>query len=101
MTEGSQQVAWFTVYELVAPLLATIPTWPAAGTPAWQQLEDDDPRKWAAILDAGIHWALRIDSEQSARAQASQDISTASDCRSIARRIQQGRGTAYIPRKAS
>ena len=94
-------MAWFAVYELVAPLLATIPAWPAAGTPAWQQLEDDDPRKWAAVLDAGIHWALKIDTEQEARAQASQDISTAVDCRSIARRVQQGRGAAYIKREAS
>ena len=45
------------------------------GTPAWCSLANDDPRKWAALLDASEHWALRVDTCQEARCEASSDIS--------------------------
>jgi hypothetical protein len=81
---GSRQVEWFTVFEFVTRLLATVAPWPAAGTPEWRALSDDDPRKLAAVLEAGIHWSLRIDAQQVAQAQAAHDISTAEDWRQLA-----------------
>jgi hypothetical protein len=83
----SRMVAWFEVYAFVAPLLAGIASRPAAGTPAWCQLPDDDPRKLAAVLEAGVHMALKIDAEQAAKAEASQAISTAADWKQVARNI--------------
>jgi hypothetical protein len=95
----SRMVAWFEVYAFVAPLLAGIAPWPAAGTPAWCQLPDDDPRKLAAVLESSIHWALKIDAEQTVRAEASQQISAAADWTAVARNTQRGRGAAYIERR--
>lgn len=95
----SRQVAWFEVYEFVAELLSETGSWPTAGTPSWAALPDDDPRKLAAVLAAGTHWALRVDCEQTVRAQASQDISTAAKWKAVAQQIHRGRGPAYIPRR--
>jgi hypothetical protein len=98
---GSRMVSWFTVFEFVAPLLARLDSWPAAGTPEWCELDDEDPKKLAGVLEAGIHWSLRVDAEQTARAEASQDISAAADWSAVARTTRTGRGDAYIPRRAS
>ena len=76
MTLASRQVAWFEVYTFVVSLLARTPSWPAAGTPEWCLLDDTNPRKTAAVLDAGVHWALKIDTEQTAQAELSQNLST-------------------------
>ena len=80
----SRQVAWFEVYQFVASLLAGARSWPAAGTPEWCALADGDPRKLTAVLEYGTRWALKVDAEQAARAQASQDISAAEDWRQLA-----------------
>lgn len=98
---GSHMVAWFTVWEYVQQLMPETGSWPRAGTPSWAALDDDDPRKLAAVLEAGVHHALRIDAEQTVRAEASRDVSTAADWTAIAQRTRAGRGNAYIPRKAS
>jgi hypothetical protein len=95
---AARTVAWFVVHEFVAPYLADVEAWPVAGSVAWQQLADDDPRKWAAILDAARHHALRVDAAQEAMAEASHAIAAAADWTAQARRIHQGRGPAYIPR---
>jgi hypothetical protein len=96
----SRSVDWWAVHQLVAPLLGSIGTWPVAGSIAWRQLDDDDPRKWAALLDAARHWALRIETAQAASAQASQNVSAATDWSAIARSHQSRRNSpAYIPRK--
>lgn len=58
-----------------------------AGTPAWRALDDTDPAKWAALLDGGQHWALRIDSCQEATAEASRDISAVVDWPDVAREL--------------
>jgi hypothetical protein len=71
---GSRTVDWWSVHDFVIPLLTEVGTWPVAGTIAWIELDDTDPRKLAAVLDAGRHWALRIDSEQELRAQAAKDV---------------------------
>jgi hypothetical protein len=95
----SRQVAWFEVYSFVAPLLARLDSWPAAGTPAWTALADDDPRKLAAVLESGVRWSLRVDTEQELLAAASSDVSAAADWGSIANRLRRSRGSAYIPRR--
>lgn len=97
----SRTVDWWAVQKFVEPLLDEAGSWPLAGSLAWQQIPDDDPAKLAAVLDAGRHWALRIDTCQDALAQASQAISTAADWPLISRRIHQRRTSGYIPRKAS
>jgi hypothetical protein len=83
----SQQVSWWSVHEFVTPTLQRVGSWPMAGTPAWCSLADDDPQKWAALLDAAQHWALRVDTCQEARCQAGEAISAAADWSAIARRI--------------
>ena len=84
---GSRQVSWWSVHEYVEPLLTQVAAWPMIGTPAWCDLADDDPRKWAAIFDAAQHWALRVETRQAAMAEASHGISAAADGPSIAQRI--------------
>lgn len=74
---ASRAVSWWSVHEHVAPVLDAAGSWPMAGTPAWRQLDDADPRKWAAICDAARHWALRVETCQEAMAQASRDVSAA------------------------
>jgi hypothetical protein len=61
------------------------------GTPAWVSLDDHDPQqrliKWAAALDGGQHWALRLDLNQEARAEASRAVAGAADWTQIGRDI--------------
>ena len=71
-----------------------------AGTLTWQQLEDGDPVKIAALYDAARHHALRVDDAQSALAEASRDISAAADWSALGRNMLR-RNNVYIPRKAS
>jgi hypothetical protein len=102
----SQQVSWWSVVEQAAPLLASVGSWPMIGSPAWCLLADDDPVKLAAIYDAAQHWALRVETCQAARADASHEISGAADWRAIATewfRISSAiaYGAYYIPRAAS
>ena len=58
-----------------------------AGTPAWCALDDTDPAKWAALLDGGQHWALRVDTCQAATVEASRDISAAVNWPDVAREL--------------
>ncbi|MEQ0643793.1 DUF2742 domain-containing protein [Mycobacterium tuberculosis] len=92
-------MSWWAVHELS---LITRRSWMLPGrgrwpAPAWRQLDDADPRKWAAICDAARHWALRVETCQEAMAQASRDVSAAADWPGIAREIVRRRGV-YIPR---
>lgn len=85
----SATVDWFSVHEHVAPFLEGVGSWPMAGTVAWSGLDDDDPRKLAALLDGARHHALRIDAAQEARAEASRAIASAADWLSIGREMHQ------------
>jgi hypothetical protein len=58
---SSRAVCWWEVNTFVAPLLARVGSWPMAGSVAWCALADDHPAKWAALLDAAQHWALRVE----------------------------------------
>lgn len=85
----AQSVSWFEVHLWVQPYLDATGDYPMVGTPAWEALPDDDRRKWAAALDAARHWALRVETCQQARAEASQAISAAADWSQVARELQQ------------
>jgi Protein of unknown function (DUF2742) len=84
---SSQAVSWWDVHEHVAPFLQAAESWPTVGTPAWCSLTNDDPRKMAALLDAAQHWALRMDSCQEARCEASRSVSSALDWPAVAQEI--------------
>lgn len=62
-----------------------------AGTPAWCALDDGDPVKTAALLDAAQHWALRVETCQQAACDASREISAAEDWSAIAQHVQDRR----------
>lgn len=83
----ARSVNWWTVHQFVVGWLEQSPGWPMAGSVAWQQLRDDDPRKWASLLDAARHWALRIDTMQEARAEASRAVAAAADWPAAAREL--------------
>jgi hypothetical protein len=76
---GSAAVSWWSVHEHVAPLLESVGSWPTVGTPEWCELDDDDPRKAAALFDAARHWALRIETSQQQLAETSRDVAAAAD----------------------
>lgn len=95
----TRAVDFFEVHRLVAPILAGIESWPAAGTLTWRRLADTDPAKWAAILDMARYGTLHLQLRQEALNQASHEIAAAADWSALARSIAHGRGTAYIPRR--
>jgi Protein of unknown function (DUF2742) len=96
----SQQVDWWSVHDFVAAVLNQVNNWPLLGTPSWCSLANDDPAKWAALLDAAQHHALRIETAQQALREASHDISAAADWSGLAREIR-SRNESYIKRVAS
>lgn len=98
MSVASRQVAWVAVLEFVQRLGIDPTTVITAGTPAWRQLDDEDPDKLAAVLAAGVHHALRMDLAQEALAEASREIASAAPWGELGRLIAQGRGPAYVPR---
>lgn len=94
---ASQQVSWWSVHELIQPVLNQVNGWPMLGTPAWCSLAHDDPRKWCALLDGAQHWALRLELGQEATADASRAVAAATDWKSVASEIQQ-RNSFYADR---
>lgn len=99
---NSRQVSWWATHEFVEQLRAQLNCGPApaAGTPAWQQLEPADPRKLLALADAGQHHVLRIETAQEAAAAASKAIAAATDWPAASRSIRRHQG-AYIPRRTA
>ncbi|MGO9925136.1 MAG: DUF2742 domain-containing protein [Mycobacterium sp.] len=102
---GSRKVSFWQVREFVTAVLDQVNGWPMAGTVAWCLLAHDDPRKWAALLDAAQHWALRVETCQEAMAEASRAISADADWGAVARgHLRQANAVAsgaYIPRKTA
>lgn len=84
---ASQQVSWSDVHAFVLPKLQLVQDWPIIGSPAWCELDDRDRVKWASALDAGQHWALRLEYFQQVECEASTAISAAEDWANIARVI--------------
>jgi hypothetical protein len=89
----AQQVTWWEVHLYRDRVLkwSAVRHFPMVGTPAWCDLDDDDPVKLAAVFDAAQHWALRVDTCQEAMAAASRDISAAVDWPTVAKRMQDQR----------
>ena len=83
---SSQQVSWWSVHEYVIEVLNRRGSWPMVGTPAWCILGNDDPVKVAALFDAAQHWALQVEINQEARADASRAVSAGVDWPAFARK---------------
>lgn len=88
MTE-SQQVSFWSVHTFVERYLATAGEFPMCGSPAWCLLPDDSREKWAALLDFAQHHALRVETAQEQRAEASRDVAAAADWPQVARELLQ------------
>ena len=88
---SSQQVSWLSVYDFAVPKLRLVGDWPMVGSPLWCHLDDRDQIKWASILDAAQHWALRVEHFQQADCEASRVISAAADWSALAARIRDER----------
>lgn len=82
-------VNWEPVHRLVQPVLAAVESWPLVGSLEWCRLADDDPRKWAAVLDGGQHWALRVEGHQRAFGEASKAVAAAADWPQVAREVRE------------
>ncbi|WP_418003355.1 DUF2742 domain-containing protein [Mycobacterium sp. PDNC021] len=97
----TRQVDFYPVHLLVAPILASVESWPIVGTLPWQALADTDPAKWAAVLDVAQYGALHLQLRQETLAESAKELASAENWSALAQRVQNGRGEAYIPRKAS
>ncbi|UUO03860.1 DUF2742 domain-containing protein [Mycolicibacterium novocastrense] len=84
---ASQQVSWLEVHDFVMPTLRRVGDWPMVGTPDWCQLDDRDPVRYASVLDAAQHWALRVEYFQQAGCEAAQAISLSEDWSVLAQRV--------------
>lgn len=62
-------------------------TLPWAGTPAWRELDDADPRKLLSLAIAGEHHVLRVEIGQEQRAQAAEDVWGGADWSEAARQL--------------
>jgi hypothetical protein len=82
---ASQQVSWLSVHDFAVPRLRKVGDWPMVGSPLWCDLGDRDLAKWASVLDAAQHWALRIETCQQAECEASRSIAAAEDWLAVAR----------------
>lgn len=91
---SARSVSWWSVHEFVTGVTDGVGEYPVAGTPEWCDLDDDDDRKLAAVLDAGQHHALRMETAQEALADASRAVAASCDWSEVGR----GRGRAYIKR---
>ncbi len=104
-TLSSQQVSWSEVHLFIENLLAqaNVGPLPLAGTPHWAQL--NDPLKLLALAVAGQHHVLRMETAQTAVAEASQAISAGADWGAVARgNLRHANAAAcgaYIPRKTA
>jgi hypothetical protein len=98
---GNPAVSWFSVHEYVAPILERVGSWPQVGSVDWCALPDDHPAKVAAIFDAAQHHALRVETAQEAKAQASQAISGAADWSAIAAETLSRASSARIRREVA
>ncbi|WP_241472137.1 DUF2742 domain-containing protein [Mycolicibacterium neoaurum] len=98
---SSQQRSWWEVHQFIEAVVqqANYGPIPAAGTPAWTELADGDPRKLLAVAIDGEHWTLRVETSQIAMAQASHEIAAATDWSAVAKNLR--RRGPYIERKAS
>lgn len=88
---ASQQVSWWSVHEFVTELVkqANVGPLPPAGTPAWCAMTAGDPRKLLSLAIAGEHHALRVETAQMGRAEASRAVSVAADWPAVSQEMAQ------------
>lgn len=96
----SRQVAWWPVHEFIeaAVARANYDGLPIAGTPGWRALSDGDPRKLLAVAVAGEHHVLRIETAQTALADASGAIAASTNWARVANEIRGRRSADRIER---
>lgn len=96
---ASQQVSWWSVHEFIAAVIEQVNhgALPTAGTPAWCELADGDPRKLLALAVAGEHHVLRVEAGQIAVAEASRCVASSAKWSELGR----GRGARYIERRSA
>ena len=93
----SRQVSWWSVHIFADQLAAAhgvdivADGLPHPGTPRWCGLPDGDARKLIALLLSASREALRHETEQQARAEASHDVSAAADWSRISQYIRDER----------
>jgi hypothetical protein len=87
----SQAVSFWDVHLFAQKRIDTVVDFPLIGSPAWCALPDMHPAKWAAVVDAAQHWALRLETNQAAMAEASRAVSAAVDWSAVSREVQQRR----------
>jgi Protein of unknown function (DUF2742) len=101
---ASQAVSWWSVHQFAAPRLQKAGDWPLVGTPAWCLLETRDPSKWAAILDASQHWALRLETCHQLITDAGRSVAESTDWSALARQLRDRedfyRARPYLKRRA-
>lgn len=103
----SRSVSWFEVFKFVERWVRSKSSedldlhLPIAGTPQWCAMPDTDARKLMAVILGGIREALNHEVVQEHRAAASQAVASSTDWSTIARRVQTGRGDAYIERRTA
>jgi hypothetical protein len=87
---ASQQVDFYDTHLFMERAIAraNLGDLPAAGTPLWSALDDQDERKLLALALSGVHHCLRVEVAQSELAAASRAISAA-DWSAVSREIQQ------------
>jgi hypothetical protein len=100
---ASRQRAWWPVHEFIEAVVpqANYGPIPAAGTPAWCELAQGDPRKLLALAIDGEHHVLRVETAQEALAQASRDVAESADWSGVARGIQRRASGVYIARRVA
>lgn len=79
----SQQVSWAEVHHHVRPFLELVGSWPMVGSPEWCALPDG-PVKLASLYDGAQHWALRLELNQQACAEASKAVAGSADWARVA-----------------
>ncbi|XTP33444.1 DUF2742 domain-containing protein [Mycobacterium sp. TJFP1] len=86
---SSQEVSWWAVHQFLSAVVEQVKntTLPWAGTPAWRELDDTDPRKLLSVAIAGEHHVLRVEIGQEQRAQAAEDVWGGADWSEAARQL--------------
>ncbi|QFS89117.1 hypothetical protein FIV07_00085 [Mycobacterium sp. THAF192] len=99
---SSQEVSWWAVHQFISAVVEQVKntTLPWAGTPAWRDLDDADPRKLLALAVAGEHHVLQIEIGQEARAQAAEDVHGGENWTEVARQVQRRREIDELRRSA-
>lgn len=99
---ASQEVNWWATHLFLeaAVAQANCGPLPTAGTPAWAELADGDPRKLLSLAVAGEHHVLRVQIGQEQRAQAAEDVWQGENWTDLARQVQRRREIDQMRRSA-